>query len=227
MSQTQEEKHIAVLTERSRMQDALSAVDSLLTQVRQMRGMFDDKDGAIEAAVQAGEDVLNLTVPAKPITTQSKTWTPADCPNFTQLKAVAVALEEAHRFVHLGDRPFKAVNCHECAVLDAAKAQIAKHEAKVARHQPEATRPTITEEEWKDIGAAIRLKLKSPVVSGGDHESRTWRSHLATILEEIGSHEYDFNNEDWVEIYYSVVDSDANQNIVAKIGPDACNMTTR
>lgn len=40
------------------LRNAAGAIDSLLCQVSQMQGMFDDEDGTIEAAMEAGEDTL-------------------------------------------------------------------------------------------------------------------------------------------------------------------------
>lgn len=89
---------------------------------------------------------------------------------------------------------------------------------------PADTRPTLTAEEWADVAIALQTKMDSPSAAGDDHLTRTWRSHLATLIEEVNAHKYDFNADDWVEIYYAVVDSDANQNIAAKIGPHGTNM---
>lgn len=40
------------------LRNAAGALDSLLCQMSQMQGMFSDEDGAIEAAIEAGEDSL-------------------------------------------------------------------------------------------------------------------------------------------------------------------------
>lgn len=40
------------------LRNAAGAIDSLLCQMSQMQGMFDDEDGTIEAVMEAGEDSL-------------------------------------------------------------------------------------------------------------------------------------------------------------------------
>lgn len=40
------------------LRNAAGALDALLCQISQMEGMFDDEDGTIAEAVEAGEDVL-------------------------------------------------------------------------------------------------------------------------------------------------------------------------
>lgn len=65
-----------------------------------------------------------------------KSWSPAECPNYTQLVAVTEALQDAHD-IHVwdggtDDPDHTDTNCHMCEVLAAANAQIDAHQAKIA-----------------------------------------------------------------------------------------------
>lgn len=85
-------------------------------------------------------DVLAERINFDPVL--SKTWNPAECPNYTQLVAVTAELQEAHD-VHVWDGGVDDPNhkdgtCHMCAVLSYAKAQIDAHKAKIAAHNKHA-----------------------------------------------------------------------------------------
>jgi hypothetical protein len=79
----------------------------------------------------------------------------------------------------------------------------------------------LTKQEWAGIVAALKAKIKSPVVAG----DRMWVAHLREIKQAILDGEAgSLNENDWVEVYYALVDCDGEQTLVEKIGPDATNM---
>ena len=83
------------------------------------------------------------------------------------------------------------------------------------------SKPELTKQEWAAIVAALKTKAKSPVVAG----DRMWIAHLREIKQAILDGEgLSLNENDWVEVYYALVDCDAEQALVEKIGPDAINM---
>jgi hypothetical protein len=84
---------------------------------------------------------------------------------------------------------------------------------------------TLTATDWMRIVLALKSKLKSPVVQGNDRESRDWRCHLREIKQAIAdSEQASLNEQDWVEVYYAIVDSDSEQDLAEKIGPDGKSM---
>lgn len=48
----------------AQLRDALGAIDTLSTQVHQMKGMFDDEDGAITAALEEAQEAIDGARPA-------------------------------------------------------------------------------------------------------------------------------------------------------------------
>ena len=46
-------------------------------------------------------------------------------------------------------------------------------------------KPTLNTNEWMQVVAALKSKMKSPVTAGGDRESREWRAHLREIRQAI------------------------------------------
>jgi hypothetical protein len=78
--------------------------------------------------------------------------------------------------------------------------------------------------DWMRIVLALKGKLKSPVVQGGDRESKDWRAHLREIKQAIADGEQaSLNEQDWAEIYYAL-DAFAETDLIDKIGPDGKNM---
>lgn len=169
---------------------------------------------ALAATLESLRDQLSTVIDELP---EYKTWIPAECPNYAALLEIQKYANNALAF---GTKRFEVAIR---AVLQIANTAVTTYQAKMEAPKPDA-RPTLTAEEWADVAIALQTKMDSPSAAGDDHLTRTWRSHLATLIEEVNAHEYDFNADDWVEIYYAVVDSDANQNIAAKIGPDGTNM---
>lgn len=88
--------------------------------------------------------------------------------------------------------------------------------------------PEINQREWQDILLALRAKLKSTTVKGGDREARTWRKDLQDLIWSVKQKHYDeINDADWTEIYYALDSVDnGGAALMEKIGPDGKRMWT-